>query len=296
MRTKIRYLAIVLTTVLSVGAASISPVGAQTIQYSDTYLSIRGLLQDRQPGSPGLTKEVAGNIAYANGWTYGSNFVSLDFENFSHQDPANQTGFSPGARATSDSFELYSVFRTVLSGNKIFNTNAFSFGPIKDIGLEFGLDIDTQDDQFASYKRLITFGPQFSINLPKGFWTVSLHLAHEWNTDAYLANNSTNFDVTAELETAWLYPFSVGPVPLKFEGFINIVGPKGRGGVGDSYHRIEILVHPKLMVDVGQLIGWLPNKIDAGVGYEYWHNKFGNTPPLPSTEQNAVFLEAGYHF
>ena len=291
-----RRFGVVLATMLSASGLVATPAIAQTIQWSDTYLSVRGLLQDKQPGSPGETKEVAGNISYANGWTYGSNFVSLDFENFSHQDPANQTGFAPGARATADSFELYSVFRTVLSGNKIFNTNAFTFGPIKDVGLEFGLDIDTQDDQFASYKRLITFGPQFLVNMPKGFWSLSFHLAHEWNTDAYLANNSTSYDVTGEFETAWDYPFNIGPVPLKFEGFMNVVAPKGKGGTGDTYHRVEILVHPKLMVDVGQMIGWLPNKIDAGVGFEYWHNKFGNTRPLPSTEQDAFFVEVGYHF
>ncbi len=281
---------------LAVGTA-VTPAHSQTIQFSDTYLSVRQLWQDKQPGDPGETKETAGNISYANGWTYGSNFVSLDFENFSHQDPANLACFStPCPKARADSFELYSVFRTVASGNKIFGGNSFSFGPIKDIGLEFGLDFDTQDDQFASYKKLITFGPQFSIDLPKGFWTISLHLAHEWNTDAYLQNNSTNYDITGEVETAWLYPFSIGPVPLKFEGFLNVVGPKGKGGVGDSYHRTEILAHPKLMVDVGQLVGWLPNKIDAGVGFEYWHNKFGNVPPLPSTQQDAFFIEAGYHF
>jgi len=284
-----------LTAVLSASGMTISAASAQTIQFSDTYLSIRGLLQDKQPGDPGLTKEVAGNIAYANGWTYGSNFVSLDFENFSHQDPANNAANFLGTPQKGDSFETYSVFRTVASGNKIFG-GGFSFGPIKDVGLELGGDIATQDDQFAAYKRLIVFGPQFSIDIPKGFWSISLHIAHEWDNDAYTTKSSTNYDPTAELETAWLYPFQLGPVPLKFTGFMNVVGPKGKGNAQESYHRTEILVHPKLMVDVGQLIGWLPNKIDAGIGYEYWHNKFGNTPPLVSTEQNAFFVEAGYHF
>lgn len=286
---------IALAAVLGASGMVASPASAQTIQFSDTYLSIRGLLQDRQPGDPGLTKEVAGNIAYANGWTYGSNFVSLDFENFSHQDPANNAANFLGTPQKGDSFETYSVFRTVASGNKIFG-GGFSFGPIKDIGLELGGDIATQDDQFAAYKRLIVFGPQFSIDVPKGFWTISLHVSHEWDNDAYTTKSSTNYDVAPELETAWLFPFQLGPVPLKFEGFANVVGPKGKGNAQEAYHRTEILIHPKLMVDVGQLIGWLPNKIDAGVGYEYWHNKFGNTPPLASTEQNAIFIEAGYHF
>jgi hypothetical protein len=292
-----RRFGLVLAAVVSVGGTYASPAVADgMIQWSDTYLSIRNVWNDKQPGYEGNIDEVAGNIAYANGWTYGSNFVSLDFENFGHKDGANQTFFAPGAKAAADSFELYSVFRTVLSGNKIFNTKAFSIGPIADVGLEFGLDIDTQDDQFASYKKLITFGPQISWAVPKGFLTTSFHLAHEWNTDAYLANNGTSYDVTGEYEMAWDFPFSLGPVPLKFEGYSNIVFPKGKGGVGDSYHRIEILAHPKLMLDVSSMIGLGPNRIDAGIGFEYWHNKFGNVKPLPGTEQRAYFVEAGYHF
>jgi hypothetical protein len=279
---------------LAAGTPHAAP--AQTIQWSDTFLSVRVVPQNDQPGASGPTPEVAGNIAYANGWTYGSNFVSLDFESFTNNDAANQTYIVPHAVASANSFETYSVFRTVLSGNKIFNTKAFSFGPVADVGLEFGLDLATQNDQFAGFKRLITVGPQFAFAMPKGFWTFSLHLAHEWNTDAYLVNNSTSFNPTFELETAWLWPFSIGPVPLKFTGFVNLVGPKGRGEPSDTYHRVDILAGPKLLVDVGQLIGWIPNKIDAGVGLELWYNKYGITPPAPSTFERTVVVMVGYHF
>ncbi len=265
------------------------------IDYQDTYLNLRYLGQDKQPGYRGNVDEVAGNISYANGWTYGSNFASLDFEDFSARgDPAN----SVTNHANSNSFELYAAFRTVLSGNKITGTDMFRFGPIRDIGLELGLDIDTQNDQFASYKRLIIIGPQFSINLPRGFWNITIGLSHEWNTDAYLPNgNGTNYDTTYQIETAWSYPFALGPVPLNFTGFGDYIGPKGRGATGDFYHRAEILLHPKLMVDVGTLIGYVPNKLEAGVGYEYWHNKFGDVPQhTAGTQQDAFFVEVGYHF
>lgn len=264
------------------------------IDYSDTYLSVRGLYADKQPGNRGNDQFIAGNIAYANGWTYGSNFVSLDFEDFGHQDLANAVV----GKSNSDSFELYAVFRTVLSGNKISGTKDFSFGPIRDIGLELGLDIDTQNDQFASYKKLLIAGPQFSINLPRGFWTITLAVSHEWNTDAFLTNgNGTNYNPTGEIETAWSFPFALGPVPLNFTGFANFIGPKGVGGTGDFYHRIEILLHPKLLVDVGELAGYAPKKIEAGVGFEYWHNKFGSVPQyVAGTEQRSVFVEVGYHF
>ena len=90
-------------------------------------------------------------------------------------------------------------------------------------------------------------------------------------------------------------------MPLNFTGFANFIGPKGKGATGDTYHHVEILLHPKLMVDVGELLGYAPKKIEAGVGYEYWHNKFGNIPSyngshLGGTEENSVFVEVGYHF
>ena len=264
------------------------------IEFQDTYLSLRYLPADKQPGYEKDANEVAGNISYANGWTYGSNFVSLDLEDFGHQDLANTVV----GKADSDSFELYAVFRTVLSGNKISGSKLFSFGPVRDVGLELGLDIDTQDDQFASYKRLVIVGPQFSINLPRGFWTITLGMSHEWNTDAFVANgNGVNYNPTYEIETAWSYPFALGPVPLNFTGFANLIGPKGVGATGDFYHRVEILLHPKLLVDVGALTGYAPRKIEAGVGYEYWHNKFGSVPQdVPGTEQHSVFVEVGDHF
>ena len=113
-----------------------------------------------------------------------------------------------------------------------------------------------------------------------------------------------NFDIVPELETSWLVPFSVGPIPLKFTGYANVIGGKGYGAspaTDQPRPPTEYLAHPKLMVDAGALIGGAPNKFDVGVGYEWWLNKFGNEkyaskPPLSDTVQNAVFFEVGYHF
>ena len=265
------------------------------IDYQDTYLSIRYLPEDKQPGHAKDVNEVAGNISYANGWTYGSNFASIDFEDFNYRgDPAN----SVTGHADSNSAEVYAVFRSVLSGNKVTGSSMFSFGPIRDVGLLIGFDFDTQNDQFASYKKLITFGPQFSFNLPRGFLNVTLGLSKEWDTNGFLANgNGTNFSPAFTIETAFAYPFAIGNIPLNFTGFANLITPKGKGATGDFNHGLEILLHPKLMVDVGQLIGYTPKKLEAGVGFEYWHNKFGDVPRYVSgTEQKSVFVEVGYHY
>jgi hypothetical protein len=264
------------------------------IDWNDFYVSYRQIWFDKQPGYSKDVNEEAVNVSYANGWTYGSNFVNLDFENFDHTDGANSV--VPGAKRA-DSMEVYGIVRTTLSGDKIFNTKAFTFGPIRDVGLTLGGDFDTQDDQFASYKKLIVVGPQFDINVPKGFWSIAIVATKEYNTNAYLEGTNTQFQWTASVETAWAIPFNLGTVPMQFAGFADFIGPKGSGGGGDFYHRDEILIHPKLLVDVGSLLNYAPNKIFAGVGYEYWHNKFGSVPQYVSgTEQNAVFAEIGYHW
>ena len=295
------------TLKLVVLAASLGVISGQSfaagIEWSDTYLNIRNYWGNTEPGFEGTVPELAGNISYANGWTYGSNFVSLDFENIGKPDGAVCCQGAPGGKGTSASFESYNVFRTTLSGNKISGTKNFAFGPVSDVGLELGGDVATQDDQLGIYKRYIIVGPQFSFALPKGFWTATIAVAHEWTTNSFQANNSVSFNTTYAIESAWLYPFNIGPVPLRFEGFLDFIGPKGTGGSGGFYHNAEFLLHPKLMVDVGDLIGYAPNKFVAGVGYEYWMNKFGTTPhglanqgTPGGSQQNAIFIEAGYHF
>lgn len=289
--------------VMAFGLAA-APVQASDFQWSDTYLNYRYLWQDKQPGTFKDVHENAVNLSHADGWAYGQNFFSLDVEQFTHQDPSNAASGQYTSNSTG-SGEFYGLFRSTFSGNKIFATKAFSFGPIKDVGLEVGADWCTQNDAFASNKKMIVIGPQFSFDLPKGFWDVSFHVAHEWNTNgfhSYSANGdgSDNFDLVPEFETAWLVPFNAGPVPLKFTGFADIIGPKGKGDSVDAGHVTEILAHPKLMVDVGALAGGAPNKFDAGVGYEYWLHKFGNlsNPSAgdPTPVQRAVFFEVGYHF
>jgi nucleoside-specific outer membrane channel protein Tsx len=283
------------------GASMIGISNAQagnfpSIEYQDFYLSYRYVPDNTQPGNDNGHSIPANevNLSYVNGWTYGANFFSLDFEQFSKGDPSVSIANAPNLGSS----EFYGVFRTTLSGNKIFGANKFAFGPVADTGLRLGGDYDVQNDSFGSYKRLLVAGPQFDIAMPKGFWNIAIEVSHEWDTNGFAANGpGTSFSPTAELETAWMYPFQIGPVPLEFTGFANIIGPKGKGYSGDFYHKTEILLHPKVLMDIGSLVGYTPGKLMAGVGYEYWFNKFGSTkPPLQGTQQHSVFFEVGYNF
>jgi nucleoside-specific outer membrane channel protein Tsx len=294
LKSKLSIYALAGASVLGVSNAQAGSF--PSIEYQDFYLSYRYVPNNTQPGDDNghaiPANEV--NLSYVNGWTYGANFFSLDFEQFSKGDPSVSIANQPNLGSS----EFYGVFRTTLSGNKIFGGNKFAFGPVADTGLRLGGDYDVQNDAFGSYKRLLVAGPQFDLAVPKGFWNISLEVSHEWDTNGFAENGpSTSFSPTAEIETAWLYPFQIGPVPLEFTGFANFIGPKGKGYSGDFYHKAEILLHPKVLMDVGSLIGYTPGKLMAGVGYEYWFNKFGSTkPPLQGTQQHSVFFEVGYNF
>ncbi|HQT66157.1 MAG: hypothetical protein B7Z78_01080 [Rhodospirillales bacterium 20-60-12] len=270
---------------------------ASSIQYQDIYISYRTLWQDQQPGTNNghPTTENALNFSYANGWTYGSNFASFDLEQFGKGDPSNN---ALGANSDTGSAEFYGLVRSTLSGNKITGTKDFAFGPIADIGLRIGGDYDTQNDAFGSYKRYVVIGPQFDIAVPAGYWNISLEATHEWDTDGfYPKGGSNNFDVAPSIETAWMIPFKIAGVPMQFTGYANIIGPKGKGNYQDFYHHTEILAHPKILVDVGSIVGYEPGHIMAGVGYEYWYNKFGTYKPyVDGAQQHAVFFEVGYNF
>jgi hypothetical protein len=293
----VNFRSVVGACVFSAGAA-ISQTQAQAAGlWDDFYLSYRYVPDNVQPGTDNghAVPESALNLSYANAWAYGSNFFSLDLEGFSKNDPSVSVAGSPNLGSS----EFYGVFRTTLSGNKISGTKDFAFGPFSDVGLRLGGDYDVQNDSFGSYKRLLVAGPQFDIAVPKGYWFVALELSHEWDTNGYIdPGPATSFDATWYIESAWLFPFDLGPVPLDFTGYLDVIGPKGRGYVGGPETGVEVLFHPKLLVDVTKLAHLpLPGRLMAGVGYEFWYNKFGNQAQYyAGTKESSAFLEVGYHF
>jgi len=98
-----------------------------------------------------------------------------------------------------------------------------------------------------------------------------VNYSHEWNYNG-IVGQSVNFKSAIESESAWSVPLGTY---VSFNGFFNVVGPKGKDGFGNQT-KTEVLTRPELMFDVGQLAGMKPKKLEVGVAYEYWSNKFGN--------------------
>jgi hypothetical protein len=105
-----------------------------------------------------------------------------------------------------------------------------------------------------------------------------------------------HFKDTAALEAAWLIPFALG-LPAKLQGFLDYTGEKGRDGTG-AQTKPETLLEIALMWDVGSAAGH-KDTVFAGVGYQYWKNKFGSDSsqdPTGGSTAKVPQLELEWHF
>ena len=247
---------------LTAGAAS-----AQIFQ--DNVLEYRYGTTFREPTNPlDIAKSII-NYTHVDGYRWGSNFLSIDYLISDGNDPANLGG--EGAR------EIYAVYRHGLSYNKITGSKG-GWGPIADFGLTLGGDVNAKNDFFAAGKRLLVAGPYIAWAVPKGFLQTSFNWCKEWNHNG-IVGVEVEFDSHFCFEAAWSFPIPLGFTTAKFNGFFNVVTPKGKDGFGVET-KTEILTRPEIVIDVGELFHHKKGFIEAGFAYEYWFNKFGNDSDL----------------
>lgn len=280
--------------ILSLSAIAVAIAVAPQVSaanWSDTSVGYRYGTQFTEPFNPEKVKKNILSLTHVSGYDYGQNFVNVDFLQSNNMDPANGDARGQGKGAT----EAYVTYRHQLHLGKAFDTD-LSFGPVSDFGLTAGLDLNTKNTQFAPRKQLLVVGPTVKFAVPKGFLDFSILYGHERNHEAtvnratdVLESRDVTFEDHAIYNLTWGLPFEAGMVPMKFQGFANYVTPKGKGKTNEQ------LVRTSLMVDIGKLAFDADNKLWAGVGYEYWHNKFGNQKGT-GTQTNAATFNLEYHF
>lgn len=276
-----------LTALAAVGLVAAAPI-AQAAKWSDTFIGYRYGSEFREPG-PGKRPDVAKQIVqftHASGYDTGQNFLNVDYFKSDDKDPAKGSG--DGAT------EVYVTYRHQFHLGKLFDKD-LSFGPVKEVGITAGFDLNTKNTAFAPAKRLLLLGPTLKFALPKGFFDLSLLAAKESNHcdlgKPVCPKDNDTFDTQASLSAAWGIPFEAGPVPLKFQGFFNWLTEKGKlYGGADSTD--EFLMRTSLMADVGQLAMGKKDTVWVGIGYEMWNNKFGND----GIDVDALMFQAEWHF
>jgi hypothetical protein len=210
-------------------------------------------------------------------WRYGTNFFNVDWLKAT-------SSSTPTAAGTQGYTEIYGFFRSTFGFNEIFNTRAFAIGPMTDVSLMVGADLNVDNSKLGSAKKAITAGIQFGFIAPyKGVINVSPIVYKEWQHDGYTAlagtNPSGNVDFNTTWGLEWLYAQPLGflppSIPLTYKFFGSIHGPKGSGEPGAAPRTTEYYLQQNLSLDVGKMAGQRADMVSLWAGYRYWYNKFG---------------------
>lgn len=256
-----------LTTLLAV---LLSCTGAMAADWSTDSIGYRYAPSGSEPG---VSSKVPKNIltfTHVSGDKLGSNFFTIDLLKSSKVDPSN--GGATGAQ------EWYGFYQrnfslSAMTGNKT------GYGFAKDLNLTARVDAGTKNTTFAPSPLKLRLGMSASMPVTAGFWDVGVEAYKETNNNG-IVGKSVSFKVAPALVSAWAIP--VGGVGT-FGGFLSIVGPKGKDGFGADT-ATETLARATFMFDVmGPKSG-----LTAGIGIEYWKNKFGNNNAIASVKNSAT--------
>ncbi len=221
---------------------------------------------------PGVTDKVSKNIlnfTHVSGDSLGGNFFTIDLLKSSSKDPAN--GGAQGAQ------EWYGVYQRNFSFSSMTG-NKTGYGFVKDLSLTGRIDAGTKNTTFAPSPLKLWVGLEAAMPVSAGFWNVGASVMKERNNNG-IVGKAVSFKAAPALTSAWAIP--VGGVGT-FGGFATIVGPKGKDGFGVET-KTETLIQAKFMFDVmGPKSG-----LSAGVGVEYWDNKFGNNNAIAGVKNSA---------
>jgi hypothetical protein len=209
---------------------------------------------------PGVSDKVVKNImtfTHVSGDKLGTNLFNIDLLKSNSADPAN--GNAQGAQ------EWYGFYQRNFSLNAMTG-NKTGYGFAKDLNLTARVDAGAKNTYFAPAPRKLHLGMSAAMPVSAGFWDIGVAAYKESNNNG-VVGKSVSFDVAPALNSAWAIP--VGGIGT-FGGFASIVGPKGKDGFG-AETATETLIRATFMFDVmGPKSG-----LSAGVGVEYWNNKFG---------------------
>ena len=253
------------------------------------------------PGA-GVTPKNVFTFTHFDVWKYGTNFINIDWLKATNGNPPpNGAPAAPcdftGATGCPGYTEIYGFFRSTFGFNEIFGTKAFSMGPLTDVSLMVGADLNTDNTSLGSAKRSIEAGIQFSFAMPsKGFLNLTPTVYKEWQHDGFSSlilpttnpGGDVDFDTTWGFEWLYVQPLGFLPdmLPLTYKFFGTIHGPKGGtgepvGASGALQRTTEYYLQQNLELDVGKLAFGKPGMYSIWGGYRYWLNKFGIDPNQP---------------
>jgi hypothetical protein len=252
------------------------------------------------------------SFTHFDAWAYGTNFFTISLFKSDHNDPAAPC-INAGLSATflpascAGASEIYGLFRSTFGWNEIFNTKAFSIGPLHNVSFEVGMDANTENRFFGAAKRDVVGGLQFAFDLPyKGYFNVAPLVYWEFlNHNSFAQCNSgfsgptpgvgclfdgnTSFKPTWAVETNYYMDLGFLPPYLDFFSISGRAAWYGKKGTdtqplppnpafGVFNTAVEFNSEPiRLTFDASKAFAGpkYSHFVDVWVAYRYWQNKFG---------------------
>ena len=218
-------------------------------------------------------------------WALGSNFADVMVSQSSMVEPASGGG--------SGATEVYAILRSNVGLNEATGTSAFRRGPMRNLSIELGANLETKNSSFAPAEKTIYFGPKLLFAVPRGYLNVGLHLRKEWNHEGVLGK-SENYAPDFNIEPTWMFPFSIGSVRLAYTGFADYNTQKGNDSFGNATVG-EFLVRNAVTVDIGAVLFKRAHFLDLNGGFWYWHNEYGKPSSNPGAEQMTPMIGLAVH-
>lgn len=291
--------------ILSLIALAAIAAGVQAADWSDTAITYRHGSKFAEPyGSTDISKNIIG-LTHVSGYKYGTNFLNIDYLMSDSKDSAFKD-------AQTGATEVYAVYRNTVDLEKVTG-KSFKATGVRGLGVTAGVDFNTKTDTgYNSKKQMVVLGPTLMLDVPQGFLNVSLLQLWESNAPSgwsyslnrYYGVERYQYDPHPMLSAAWAIPFTVGSVPLSFEGYANFIAAKGKDEFGGNT-AAETNIDMQVMYDFSNAVGSKPQTFKAGVEYQYWKNKFGNPTTAtvvsgsqagPGATAKTPMIRAEYHF
>jgi hypothetical protein len=260
----------------------------------------------------GKTEKQVYSFTHFDAWAYGTNFFTISMYKSGHNDPASPCTnagvvFNPGTLTATPAncagaTEVYGLFRSTFGFNEIFNTKAFSVGPLHNVSLEVGMDGNTENNFLAPAKRDVVAGLQFAFDLPyKGYFNVAPLVYWEfYNHNAFLQcgsgfapgpagincinDGNTSYKATWAVETNYYMDLGFLPPSMQYFSVSGRLGWYGKKGNENAPIQtgtptaVEFNSEPiRLTFDASKAAFGqkYSHFVDVWVAYRYWQNKFG---------------------
>lgn len=188
-------------------------------------------------------------LAHAGGYSWGSSFAFVDYLRSDADD------------AHADEFygEIY-----LYPSLSRWSGRALSAGPIRDVSLTLGINYG--DKSNGANPRVFLPGLTVHFAVP-GFSFLDLGLTGYLDRGRFNGAATTCNADTWQLTPSWKHPFKLAGRDFSFSGFVDVIGAHGACAR-------QVLSQPQLRMEIGDWFG-RPGKVQVGVEYQYWRNKFG---------------------